>query len=69
MKRAKVGELDKNVESRKVLKPEFTTDSPEAMVREGPDELTLRADEEGALRTFVGATECGRLKMGATARG
>ena len=48
-----VGERDKNVESRKVVTPKFTTDLSEAVVRDGADELTLRADEEGALRTFI----------------
>ena len=35
-----------------MLKPKFTTDFPEAVVREAADELALRADEEGALRTW-----------------
>ena len=64
-----VGELDQNVESRKVVKPKFTTDFPEAVVREGADELTLRADEEGALRTFIVTTNVVNKKVGATARG
>ena len=58
----KVGELDKNVESRKVVKPKFTTDFPEAVVREGADEQTLRADGEGALRTFIDTTNVGDKK-------
>ena len=57
----KVGEQDKNVESRKVVKPKFTRDFPEAVVREG---LTLRTEQEGMLRTFI----C-RWQMEATARG
>ena len=65
----KVGEQDKNVESRKVVKPKFTTDFPEYVVREGADELTVRADEDGALRTFIDTPQCGEQKMGATARG
>ena len=34
-----------------MVKPKFTADFLEAVVREGADELTLRA-EEGTLRTF-----------------
>ena len=41
----KVGELVKNMESRRVVKPMFTTDFPETVVREGACELTLRADD------------------------
>ena len=37
----KVGNEEKNVESRPVVKPKFTTDFPEAVVGEGADELTL----------------------------
>ena len=43
----KVGDSEKNMESRQVVKPKFTKDSPDAMVREKADELTLRGDEEG----------------------
>ena len=38
----KVGDVEKNMESKEVVKPKFTTDFPE--VREGADVLTLRAD-------------------------
>ena len=62
MKRSKVGELDKNVESRKVVKPEFAADFLEAVVREGRDVLTLRADEEGALRTLIDTTNVGDIR-------
>ena len=58
----KVGELEKNMESRKVVMPKFTTDFPEAVAREGSDELTLRADEEGALRIFIDTTNVGDKK-------
>ena len=37
-----VGDLDKNVESRKVVKPKFTTNFRQAVVREGAEKLTLR---------------------------
>ena len=35
----------KNMESRRVMKPKFTTDFHEAVVWEGADALTLRAEE------------------------
>ena len=54
-----VGDLDKNMESKKVVKPKFTTDFPEAVTREGADELTLRAEEAGMLRTFMDTTDVG----------
>ena len=50
----KVGDLDKNMASKKVVKPKFTTD-----VREGADELTLRDEEEGVLRNFTDTTDAG----------
>ena len=52
---------------KKVVQPKFTTDFPGAVILEGADELTLRAHEEGVLRTFIGHLECGTPKMGASA--
>ena len=49
----KVGDLEKNMKSWPVVKLKFRTDFPEAAVREGADELPLRKEEEGALRTFI----------------
>ena len=46
-----------------MVKPKFTTDFPEAVVREGADELALRADEEGALRTWETKDGTHRLWM------
>ena len=65
-----VGELDKNGdgEPRKVVKPNFTTDFP-AVVWKGADELTMRADEQGALRTYIDTTNVGDKKMGASSHG
>ena len=40
-----------------MVKPKFTTDFPEAVVREGADELTLRTEEDGMLRTFLETTD------------
>ena len=53
----KVCEVERNMESRPVVKPKFMTDFPDflqAVVREGADELTLRREEEGMLRAFIG---------------
>ena len=55
----KVVDVEKNMESKEVVKPKFTTDFPEAVVREGADGLTLRADEEGALRTLIDTANVG----------
>ena len=33
-------------------KPQFSEDLPDAVIREGADELTLRAEEVGSARTF-----------------
>ena len=60
----KVGDSEKNMESRPVAKPKFTTDFPEALVQEGADELTLRPEEEGMLRTFIDTTEVGDSRWG-----
>ena len=38
------------------MKPKFTADFPDAMVKEGIDELTLGKEEEGMLRSFVDTT-------------
>ena len=55
----KVGDLDKNMASKKVVKPKFTTDVREAVIREGADELTLLDEEEGTLRNFIDTTDVG----------
>ena len=47
-----------------MVKPKFTTDFPGAVVREGADELTLRAHEEGAVRSFIDTTNVGDKKDG-----
>ena len=56
----KVGDLERSMESRPVVKLKFTTAFTEAVVREGSDELTLRREEEGVLRTSHRHHECGR---------
>ena len=50
----RVGDFENDMESRPMVKPKFTTDFPEAVVREGADELTLRAEEEGTLCEWEG---------------
>ena len=52
----KFGNLERYKESRKVVRPNFLADIPEAIVREGPDELTLRAEQAGVSRTFIDTT-------------
>ena len=40
----KIGDLEKDMKSTRVVKPKFTTDFPGAVVREGADELTLKRE-------------------------
>ena len=40
-----MGDLSRGTRSLPVQKPQFSEASPEATIREGADELTLRADE------------------------
>ena len=49
----KIGDVEKETRSKKAAKPDFTTDYPGAVIREGAHELTLRAHEEGVLRTLI----------------
>ena len=49
------------------MKPKFTTDFPEAVVREAADELTLRGEADSR-RTFINTTNVGDKKV-ATAAG
>ena len=58
----KTGDLEKTQESLPVVKPQFTADFPEAVVREGADELTLRAEEQGMLRTFIDTADVGESR-------
>ena len=55
----KSGDLEKIQESLPVVKPHFTTDYPEAMVRVGAYGLTVRREEEGMLRAFIDTTNVG----------
>ena len=47
-----------------MAKPKFTTDFPGAVIREGADELTLRAKEEGARRTFIDTSKMEKQRWG-----
>ena len=66
--------LEKETNSKKVVKRKFTTDFLGALFREGADELTLRAHEEEAIRAhedeairfFIDTTNVGD-KIGAHA--
>ena len=48
-----VGGLRRGTKSIQVKKPQFSEALPEAVIREGADELTLRTEEVASLRTFV----------------
>ena len=58
----KIGNLEKGARSKKVVKPRFATDFPGAVVPEGVDDVRLRADEEGVLRTFINTTNVGNKR-------
>ena len=60
----KIRDLHKESRSRKVVKPSFTTDSREAVLRDDAGELTLRAHEEGVLRTFIDPANVGNKRWG-----
>ena len=51
------------------LKPNMYCGLPEAVVREGAEELTLRRQEEGMLRTIIDDTNVGDSRCRAFARG
>ena len=55
----KVGDLHRETKSKKVEKPKHTTVFRGAVIREGADELTLRAHEEGVLRTCIDTSNVG----------
>ena len=59
----KVGDLEREAKSKKVVKPKFTTDFPRAVIREGAGELTLRA-HEGVARTFSSTPRMCEIKDG-----
>ena len=62
----KIGDLEKALGSRSVVKPKFTSDFPERVVREGGDELALRREEEGMLRFFIDNTKASGERNGRT---
>ena len=43
-----------------MVKSNFTTGYTGAVIREGADELTLRAHEESVLRTFIDTSKVGK---------
>ena len=51
-----VGCSRQSTKSIKVMKPQFTADFPEAVIREGAEELTSRPEGVGSRRTFVDTT-------------
>ena len=48
-----VGGLCRGTKSIRVKKPQFSEAFPQAIIREGADELTLRAEEVGSVRAFI----------------
>ena len=56
-KKVAARDLHRETKPKKAMKPKFT--SPGAVIRESADELTLRAHEEGVLRTFMDTTNVG----------
>ena len=52
----KIGDLEKNSEAIKVVRPNFNKEIfPDATIRAGVGELTLRTGEAGTLRTLMGS--------------
>ena len=47
-----------------VVEPKFSKDNPEAAVRDGAEELTIRRGEEGGLRTLNDPTNVGESRYG-----
>ena len=45
-----------------MVRPMFATELSGAVIREGADEFTLRAQEEGVLRPFIGTSNVGDKK-------
>ena len=58
----RIGDVEKEKESRKVARPKVTEDVGEAQIREGTDKLTSRTGEGGTLRTFSDTTNVGDNK-------
>ena len=48
-----VGDLRRGTRSLLVTKPQLSEAFPQATIREGADELTVRADEVGTQRAFI----------------
>ena len=52
------------MKAKRVVKPNLTTDYLTAVVREGADELALRAHEEEVVRSFIDTTNVGNKRWG-----
>ena len=58
-----VGGLHRGIKSARVVRPNLLkVDYPEAVIREGADELSLRAAEVGVLRTFIDTADVEDLR-------
>ena len=55
-----VGYLSQSMEKFKVRRPKVPEGCPEGKVRESPDELTLRAEEVGTLKTYINVNHIGK---------
>ena len=58
----KIWDPEKKTKSARVVSQKCTTNFPGVVVREGADELPLRAHEEGHLRSFIDTTNVGDKK-------
>ena len=60
----RIGELEQGSEAMRVVRPNSEKETfPNAAIREGTDELTLRVEEAGVQRTFI-KTEVGDSRWG-----
>ena len=62
-----VGHLRKGIKIFNVQKPNFSEDCQEAAIRDGADELTLRAEEVGTLKVCINIDHVEDDRWGAAA--
>ena len=61
-----VGHLREGLGSFKVRRPKGEESSPEVLVRESPDELTLRADEVGTWKSCINVDHICKGEVGSS---
>ena len=59
-----VGHMSDGLGSFKARRPKVPEGCPEVTVRESPDELTLRAEEVGTLKTYINVNHIERERWG-----